>query len=97
MDQQFDTINRRFAQLEQANVSGSEVNTNLSNTAQKEGAQHTPIRNQGAIRNANMGSNEDMIEGNYPPTPTLNRLIIEASSTPQAVGSKLKPDPSSTK
>ncbi|CAG8536248.1 43426_t:CDS:2 [Gigaspora margarita] len=45
--------------------------------------QHTPSWNQKATQNTNMRSNKDRTKGNYSPTPTLNKLIIEAGSIPQ--------------
>ncbi|RIB10978.1 hypothetical protein C2G38_2204707 [Gigaspora rosea] len=98
MDQQFETINRRFAQLEQANISGSEGSSNThGNTDQVTNIQHTQINNQEPMRVTSTRSNVDQNEGNYSPTPTLDRLIIEASTETHNHGKQKKTELSSTK
>ncbi|CAG8735803.1 8809_t:CDS:1, partial [Gigaspora rosea] len=85
MGQQFVTINRRFAQLEQAKIGSTEGNSNThSNTEQATSTQHIQINSQEPICVTSTGSNVDQFEGNYPLTPTLNRLIIEASMGAQS-------------
>ncbi|CAG8720558.1 43392_t:CDS:2 [Gigaspora margarita] len=96
MDQQFDTINRRFEQLEQANVNGSKVNNNLSNTVQMASVQHTPIQNHEATRNTNMGNNEDRTEVQsdleeisiYRLYRTSIRAIVQGLSNQKAIETK---------
>ncbi|RIB20666.1 hypothetical protein C2G38_2035045 [Gigaspora rosea] len=69
---------RRFAQLEQANIGGNKENSNNhGNTEQVTGMQHTQIHSQEPTCITSTRSNIDQFEGNYPSTPTLNRLIIE--------------------
>ncbi|CAG8811496.1 8076_t:CDS:2, partial [Gigaspora rosea] len=85
MDQQFETINRRFAQLKQANIGGDVgTSSNHSNTEQVTGMQHTQIHSQEPARTTSIGNNADQFEGNYQSTSTLNRLIIEANSGAQS-------------
>ncbi|CAG8794980.1 17486_t:CDS:2, partial [Gigaspora rosea] len=85
MDQQFETINRRFAQLEQANIGSTEGNSNThGNTEQATSTQYTQINSQEPICVMSTGSSVDQFEGNYPSTPMLNRLIIEASTGAQS-------------
>ncbi|CAG8543328.1 36617_t:CDS:2 [Gigaspora margarita] len=79
MDQQFETINRRFEQLEQTNIGGNKLNTNnWTNSEQVVSAQQNQNQSQEATRSMNTGNNMDQTKGNYPPTPILNKLIIEA-------------------
>ncbi|CAG8477865.1 33960_t:CDS:2 [Gigaspora margarita] len=87
MDQQFETINRRFEQLEQANIGSNELNTNnRTNSEQVASVQQTQNRSQEVTRCTNTGGNMDQTEGNYPLTPILNKLIIEAD--PAAISSE---------
>ncbi|RIB30244.1 hypothetical protein C2G38_2153110 [Gigaspora rosea] len=98
MDQQFEaqrewnvqcmeTINRRFAQLEHANLSGNEgSNNNTNNNEQMPNVQQPQqLQHQDQVveQTPNVGRNLGQIEGNYPPKPTINNLIMKASSEAQ--------------
>ncbi|CAG8511296.1 19514_t:CDS:2, partial [Racocetra fulgida] len=57
MDQQFEMINRRFAQLEQANMGSNEINSDSQNSTS---TQHIHNRTQETTRIASSGSNVDI-------------------------------------
>ncbi|CAG8775402.1 13072_t:CDS:2 [Gigaspora margarita] len=95
MDQQFEvqrewnvqcmeTINRRFEQLEKTNAGGNEVSTsNSGNSGQTTSAQQpqqSQHQNQEHEQTPNIGGSLGQIEGNCPPTPIINSLIMKASS-----------------
>ncbi|RIB16279.1 hypothetical protein C2G38_2143173 [Gigaspora rosea] len=98
MDQQFEvqrewnvqcmeTINRKFVQLEQTNMGSNEAsNSNTNNNEQTTNVQQPQLlqhQDQEARQTPNVGKNFGQIEGNYPPTPTINSLIMKASSETQ--------------
>ncbi|RIB06409.1 hypothetical protein C2G38_2046808 [Gigaspora rosea] len=77
-----ETINRRFTQLEQANIGSNETGDNNSSnsgrTTRAQQPKQSQQQNEECGQAKSTGGNLGQIEGNYPPTPIINNLIMKA-------------------
>ncbi|CAG8762298.1 1585_t:CDS:1, partial [Cetraspora pellucida] len=82
-----ETINQRFAQLEQTNTLDSEIRNNQVSDNDPAMARQYPESNRRNILQApNTERSMDPQEGNYPSTPVINDLIARIDSESSQVG-----------